>query len=54
MPPPPLEVGLELAVVLRFVATGYSTNSFSFDFRSGQSSVNKMIDEVPQAILEEY
>ena len=46
----PLSPGLRLAVALRYLATGESQASLSFNFRIGRSTVCHILDEVPNKI----
>ena len=53
MAPCPLEAGLKLAVIFRFLVTGDSTRSLGFDFTVGWPIVAKMINEAWQIMREE-
>ena len=50
----PLEVGLKLAVTLRFLATGNSYASLQYSFRVHESTISKFVPEVCHAIIEVY
>lgn len=51
---PPLEPGLKLAVTLRFLATGESYHSLSYQFRVAHNTISLFVPEVCEAIREEY
>ena len=46
----PLSPSLKLAVTLRYLATGESQASLSFNFRIGRSTFSEILNEVPQQI----
>eukprot|EP00795_Rhopilema_esculentum_P010074 gene10074-18721_t len=46
----PLSQALRLAVTLRYLATGESQASLSFNFRIGRSTVCEILDDVPEKI----
>ena len=54
----PISLSERLAVTLRYLATGDSQQSQSFDFRIGKSTVSNIIretcDGICQALLEKY
>lgn len=50
----PLEVGLKLAVTLRFLATGNSYQSLQYSFRVEASTISKFLPQVCQAIIDAY
>ena len=47
-----LPASLKLAVALRYLATGESQKSLSFNYRIGHSTVTSILKEVPQKIFE--
>ena len=51
---PPIRAGLKLAVTLRFLATGNSYKSLSYDFRVAHNTIALFVPEVCNAIVEEY
>ncbi|XP_071101770.1 uncharacterized protein [Haliotis cracherodii] len=50
----PLEVGLKLAAILHFLATGNSYPSLQYSFRVEASTICKFLPEVCKAIIEFY
>ena len=48
----PLPLQLRMAVALRYLATGESQASLSFNYRIAISTVCQILDEVPEKILE--
>ena len=50
----PIQVGLKLAVTLRFLATGNSYKSLQYSFRVETSTICKFIPEVCKAIIAVY
>lgn len=50
----PLEVGLKLAVTLRFLATGNSYATLQYSFRVEKSTISRFIPEVCNALIEVY
>jgi len=51
---PPLLPGLKLAITLRFLATGNSYHSLSFDFRVAHNTISLFVPQVCDALIEEY
>ena len=49
-----LEPGLKLAVVLRHLATGMDYPSLQFDFRISRHSISQFLQDVCQAIIDEF
>ena len=50
----PLDVGLKLAVTLRYLATGASYVMLGHNFRVGNNTISLFVPEVCQAIINEY
>ena len=50
----PLEDGLKLEVMLRFLASGNSYRSIAFSFRVPHNTISKFIPGVCQAMTDEY
>ena len=50
----PLSVGLKLAITQRFLATGESYQSLSYQFMVGRSSISKFVPKVCRAIKDEF
>ena len=50
----PLEVGLRLAITLRFLATGDTYRSLSYAFRVAPNTISKVVPETCRAIIAEY
>ena len=49
-----LELGLKLAITLRYMATGNSYHSMSYSFRATQNTISGVVKEVSAAIVAEY
>ena len=50
----PLEPGLNIAITLRFLATGNSFQSMEFNWCTAHNTIGKFIPEMCDAIVEEY
>ena len=50
----PLDVGLRVAVTLRFLATGNSYKSLGFSFRVAPNTVSLIVPETCRAIIDEF
>ena len=50
----PLEVGLRVAITLRFMATGESYKSLGYAFRVGDNTISKIVPETCRAIIACY
>jgi len=50
----PLEPGLKLAITIRYMATGDSYKSLSYQFRVPHNTISLLVREVAQAIVDEY
>ena len=50
----PLSVGLKIAANLRYLASGETYTSLSYQFRSGKASISKFVVPVSRAIVEEF
>jgi hypothetical protein len=50
----PLGVGLKLAVVIRYLASGNSYRSLAYSFRVPHNTISKVVREVCAAIVDEY
>ena len=50
----PLEVGLRVAITLRFLATGNSYKSIGYSFRVAPNTISSIVPETCRAIIEEY
>ena len=50
----PISVGEELALTIRYLATGESYTSLSCQFRVGRSTISKFLPEVCRAIQDEF
>ena len=50
----PISAGAQLAISLRFLATGNSYKDLMYGFRVSTSTIAKIIPEVCEAIIDEY
>ena len=50
----PISVGKKLALTIRYLATGESYTSLSYQFRVGRSTISKFLPEVCRAIQDEF
>ena len=50
----PISPGERLAITLRFLATGDSYKTLSYDFRCANNTIGKIVPETCNAIIEEY
>ena len=50
----PISVGEKLALTIRYLATGESYTSLSYQFRVGRSTISKFLPEVCRAIQDEF
>ena len=50
----PLEVGLKLAVTLRYLSTGENYTSLQYQWRVGRTTICKFVPQVCKAILKEF
>ena len=50
----PIEAPCKLAITLRYLATGETFRSLSFQFRVAHNTIGKMIPEVCEALIAEY
>ena len=50
----PISVGEKLALIIRYLATGESYTSLSYQFRVGRSTISKFLPEVCRAIQDEF
>lgn len=50
----PLDVGLRVAITLRFLATGNTYRSIGYAFRVAHNTISKLVPETCRAIVAEY
>lgn len=50
----PLEVGLKVALTLRYLATGHQYADLEYQFYVAKNTINKFLPKVCKALLDEY